>query len=282
MVRSLHKLFVSNLPWTANVSFDRKTGISQRETTFTSRNQNQMSNKVEDKFNLAANYIQSHHNNFNKNDLLQFYAFYKQSTVGELDINQQPRPSFFKLQERAKYDAWSNLGSMDKEKAMESYIDLLTKLVPTWIESEQKENRNSAGTFGVSISRPKFEDKIDEEIKSIKDFIRDGNVEKLKTLLKDVNQSELNAIDENGLGLIHWASDIGNEEILSIILNTKGIDVNLKDGEGQTALFYASSCGHKNCVQLLLKHEADKSIVDNEESSCLDVAYDDEIRMILK
>jgi len=95
-----------------------------------------MSNNVEETFNLAANFIQMHYHRltmFNKNDLLKFYSFYKQATVGVLDKQSQPRPSFFKLQERAKYDAWSSLGSMDKEQAMNSYIDLLTQLAPTWL-----------------------------------------------------------------------------------------------------------------------------------------------------
>jgi len=241
-----------------------------------------MSSNVEDEFNLAANYIQSHHHQFNKNDLLQFYAFYKQLTVGALDTSTQSRPQFYKIQERAKFDAWSALGTMSKEQAMQSYIDLLTTLTPEWSEDSADDRKASTGNFGISVSRPKNEAIIDDSEKSIEDFIREGNVNKLKELLTSVDPSELNTLDDNGLGLIHWASDRGNLEILQTILSTKGINVNLKDNEGQTALFYASSCGHKNCVQLLLNHGVDKDILDNEESSCLDVAYDDEIKNTLK
>lgn len=236
-----------------------------------------MTSNVEDKFNLAANFIQSNHHRFNKNDLLQFYAFYKQSTAG---INNQSRPSFFKIQERAKFDAWNELGFMDKTEAMNYYTNFLSKLMPTW-EEEVEEVKGSSGSFGASVSRPKFEDYIDDSEKSIEDFIRDGNSDKLNELLKNVDPTDLNSLDENGLGLIHWASDRGNLEILKIILNTKGIDIDLQDSEGQTALFYASSCGHKTCLQLLLARGANKEIVDNEETSCSDVAYDDEIKKIL-
>lgn len=236
-----------------------------------------MSSNVEDKFNLAADYIQSNHHRFNKSDLLQFYAFYKQSTAG---VNNQSRPSFFKLQERAKFDAWNALGSMQKSDAMESYVDLLSKLSPSW-EEDVAEDKGSSGSFGAAVSRPKFEDYIEDSEKSIEDFIRDGNTDKLKKLLKNVDPIDLNSLDENGLGLIHWASDRGNLEVLKIILTTKGIDIDLQDSEGQTALFYASSCGHKTCLQLLLDRGANKEIVDNEESSCTDVAYDEEIKKIL-
>lgn len=236
-----------------------------------------MSSNVEDKFNLAANFIQSNHHRFNKSDLLKFYAFYKQSTVG---VNNQSRPSFFKLQERGKFDAWNALGLMNTSEAMESYVGLLSKLMPDWEEIFADE-KGSSGSFGASVSRPKFEAYIDESEKSIEDFIREGNADKLKELLKNVEPAELNSLDDNGLGLIHWASDRGNVEVLKIILTTKGINVDLQDSEGQTALFYASSCGHKTCLQLLLDQGADKEIVDNEESSCADVAYDDEIRKVL-
>ena len=240
-----------------------------------------MSSNVEDRFNLAANFIQSHHQEFNKNDLLQFYAFYKQATVGVLDTSIHSRPSFFKLQERSKYDAWHFLGSMEKSEAMDSYINLLTKLVPSWAESFPDDEKGSSGSFGASVSRPKVDDFINESEKSIEDFVREGNIDKLQELLKEVDPVELNLLDENGLGLIHWASDRGNFDILKIILNTKGININLQDSEGQTALFYASSCGHKTCVKLLLDHGANKEILDNEESSCIDVAYDDETKKIL-
>lgn len=240
-----------------------------------------MSDPVEDKFNLAANFIQLNHQKFNKNQLLQFYAFYKQSTVGKLDTEKQSRPSFFKLQERAKYDAWCVLGDITKEESMKSYVDLLSELVPDWFE-ESSDSKGSGGNFGVTVSRMQVEEIIDDSEKSIEDFIRDGNTGRLKELLKDIQPVDLNCLDENGLGLIHWSSDRGNIDVLETILTTKGININLQDNEGQTALFYASSCGHKNCVELLLQHGADRDIVDNEESSCFDVAYDEEIKKILK
>lgn len=239
-----------------------------------------MSRTVEDKFNLAANFIQSHHHLFKKSDLLQFYAFYKQSTVGELDTKTQSRPSFFKVQERTKYDAWNALGSMEEGKAMESYIELLTKLSPDWIDKVE-DDKGSSGSFGgASVSRPKVEETIEDSDKSIEDFIREGNIEKLKELLSNIDPSELNTLDENGLGLIHWSADRGNPEVLKLVLNTKSINIDLQDSEGQTALFYASSCGHKDCIKLLLANGANKEIVDNEESSCRDVAYDDEIKKL--
>lgn len=241
---------------------------------------------IEEEFNLAANFIQSHHHEFSKENLLEFYAFYKQSTVGPLDLTKNPRPAFFKIQERAKHSAWAELKAMSQQDAMTNYVELLTRLKPEWISEELKDGKSSSsgggGSFGVAVSRCQQVDELLDEDKTIEDFLKEGNVETFKKLLADVDEDEINSLDENGLGLIHWACDRGNEAILAIILQTKGIDINLRDEEGQTALFYASSCGHAACLRLLLAHKADKSILDDDDRTCLDAAYDDEIRDILK
>lgn len=236
-----------------------------------------MPSNVEENFNLAANYIQSHHQEFDKTSLLQFYAFYKQATAGALDTATNARPSFFKLQERAKYDSWLALGSMNQSEAMQEYTKLLSTLKPQW----NGEGDGSSGSFGASVSRPKMEELLDDSEKSIEDFIKEANIEKLRELLATIDQTELNSLDDSGLGLIHWSSDRGNVEVLKLILDTKHIDIDLRDSDGQTALFYSSSCGHKACVELLLDRGANKGILDNDGNSCLDVAFDDEIKKIL-
>ncbi|KAG5684627.1 hypothetical protein PVAND_013849 [Polypedilum vanderplanki] len=240
-----------------------------------------MSEKEEDKFNLAANYIQSNHHKFNKDQLLKFYSFYKQATIGKLDPEQNPKPSFFKLNDRAKWEAWNSLKEMTQEEAMKEYVKLLTDIMPEWIDISEQNSDKSKHSFGVSVSRMKNEDElIDDADKTIEDFIKEGNVEKFKELLSSIE--DLNEIDEDsGLALIHWISDRGMDQILETFLSQKGIDVDLQDNEGSTALHYASSCGHTNCIKLLLNYGAKKDILDSEENSCIDVAYDDEIKKML-
>lgn len=53
-------------------------------------------------------------------DLLKLYALYKQSTLGPCT---GPRPSFFDVQGRYKYDAWRELGEMSRTQAMQNYIE---------------------------------------------------------------------------------------------------------------------------------------------------------------
>jgi len=60
------------------------------------------------------------------NILLQLYAFYKQSTAGDVNIDSPDDP--FDFVANAKFNAWKGLKGKTKEIAMQEYIDLVTKL----------------------------------------------------------------------------------------------------------------------------------------------------------
>uniref|UniRef100_A0A3Q2FPD6 ACB domain-containing protein n=1 Tax=Cyprinodon variegatus TaxID=28743 RepID=A0A3Q2FPD6_CYPVA len=57
--------------------------------------------------------------------MLKFYSYYKQATVGPCNI---PRPGFWDVVGKAKWDAWNSLGEMPEEEAMAAYVDQM-KLV---------------------------------------------------------------------------------------------------------------------------------------------------------
>lgn len=59
-------------------------------------------------------------------DLLALYANFKQATDGDADGN---RPGMTEFIARAKYDAWAALNGTSKEDAMQSYVDLVNRLV---------------------------------------------------------------------------------------------------------------------------------------------------------
>ncbi|XP_067929624.1 acyl-CoA-binding domain-containing protein 4-like isoform X1 [Watersipora subatra] len=58
--------------------------------------------------------------------MLKFYAFYKQATKGACTA---PRPGFWDVVGKAKWDAWSSLGTMSSEDAMRGYVAELTQIV---------------------------------------------------------------------------------------------------------------------------------------------------------
>jgi len=53
---------------------------------------------------------------------LEFYALYKQATVGDASGK---RPGMMDFVGRAKYDAWAKLEGSSKDQAMQQYIDKL-------------------------------------------------------------------------------------------------------------------------------------------------------------
>lgn len=57
--------------------------------------------------------------------MLQLYALYKQSTVGNVT---GARPGFMDMVGQAKYDAWTKVKGLSKEQAMQQYIDLVERL----------------------------------------------------------------------------------------------------------------------------------------------------------
>ncbi|KAI9090977.1 acyl-CoA-binding protein [Phlyctochytrium arcticum] len=55
------------------------------------------------------------------NKKVELYAYYKQAIVGKCNI--PVRPGWFDIAGRYKWDAWSRLGDMPKELAMQHYME---------------------------------------------------------------------------------------------------------------------------------------------------------------
>ncbi|XP_043464741.1 acyl-CoA-binding domain-containing protein 5 [Leptopilina heterotoma] len=87
---------------------------------------------VEEKFNAAVNVIKSLPKNGAyqpSNELmLRFYSYYKQATEGPCS---NPKPAFWEVVKKAKWDAWTRLGNMSRTEAMNNYVDELKKIVET-------------------------------------------------------------------------------------------------------------------------------------------------------
>ncbi|XP_061396883.1 acyl-CoA-binding domain-containing protein 6 [Musca vetustissima] len=225
-------------------------------------------------FTKATQQVQKTHDKIVPSDLLQLYGLFKQATVGSCNTT---KPGMFSMQARAKWSAWQELGSMSSEEAKQRYVEKVKELFPQWYDAVQKgENNKISGGGGTgwvvhSVEMPPTdsEDNKPDEEKTIFDFVKDRNFQKVEELLR---KSDLEQLDDSGLGLIHWATDANDISILSLLLSS-GCPVDLRDAEDQqTALHYAASCGHAECVRLLLQYGADRMALDADGKSCIDVA----------
>ncbi|XP_030022254.1 acyl-CoA-binding domain-containing protein 5 isoform X2 [Manduca sexta] len=87
---------------------------------------------LEEKFNAAVNVIRSLPKSGSyqpSNELmLRFYSYFKQATEGPCD---KPKPGFWDVVNRAKWESWNKLGNMTRDEAMQAYVDELHKIVET-------------------------------------------------------------------------------------------------------------------------------------------------------
>ncbi|XP_053621255.1 acyl-CoA-binding domain-containing protein 5 isoform X2 [Plodia interpunctella] len=60
--------------------------------------------------------------------MLRFYSYFKQATDGPCN---KPKPGFWDVVNRAKWESWSRLGNMPKDEAMQAYVEELHKIVET-------------------------------------------------------------------------------------------------------------------------------------------------------
>ena len=58
-------------------------------------------------------------------ELLELYALFKQSSVGDA---KGERPGMLDFKGRAKFDAWAAKKGVSADSAMKSYVELVTKL----------------------------------------------------------------------------------------------------------------------------------------------------------
>eukprot|EP00029_Vermamoeba_vermiformis_P010579 TRINITY_DN5591_c0_g1_i1.p1 TRINITY_DN5591_c0_g1~~TRINITY_DN5591_c0_g1_i1.p1 ORF type:complete len:241 (+),score=66.70 TRINITY_DN5591_c0_g1_i1:72-794(+) len=219
---------------------------------------------VEDSFKKATEFVSIAKFKASNDDKLKLYGYFKQATVGPCNV---PKPGFLYFEEKAKWDKWNSLGTMNKDEAMEQYVKTLTALVPDWQSSDYKpaSGSDSGGSGMKAVSRMQQEE---EGTSEVWDWVRKGDLFKLKECLdKGVN---IDAKDEEGRTPLHWAADGGHLAIATELL-TRSASVNNQDNEGQTPLHYACSCEQEDLIALLLKHKADVNIKDKSGESPLDI-----------
>lgn len=78
-----------------------------------------------DDFNTAVSKSKELTKRPSNEELLDLYALFKQATEGDVTGE---RPGGFDFKAIAKFDAWASKKGMAKEKAMQDYILLVSKL----------------------------------------------------------------------------------------------------------------------------------------------------------
>ncbi len=77
-----------------------------------------------------------------------------------------------------------------------------------------------------------------------------GRVDEVERLL--ARGAPVNWTDSDGWTALHWACNNNYPDVVKILTQQDGIDVNVQDTYKDTPLHYACYCGYLKCVQLLM------------------------------
>jgi acyl-CoA-binding protein len=225
---------------------------------------------LEETFSRAAKYLQTLVSELDSGQLLAFYGLYKQATVGSCDI---PRPNWYQVQAKHKWEAWKNLGDMSRETAMADYIHAIAKINPSWEEEAKTDTSAWISVSKLSITDAELRD-VD---KTFLDWVKEGNDAKVREILSG-KPTLVNTPDYDGLLPIHWAADRNHVRVMEQLI-ANGANVNSQDEDGQTPLHYAACCGHTEAVKYLLSIGA-QYITDNDGVTPKDIADEQVVALL--
>ncbi|CAG9465746.1 unnamed protein product [Pedinophyceae sp. YPF-701] len=218
---------------------------------------------LEDRFQLAADYLPSIVERVPDAQKLEMYGFYKQAMEGQCGA---PKPGMFDFKGKAKWEAWSKLGDMGKYEAMLGYVETLTSIEPHWeanIEEAQGKPKKAYGpVFSSLIAHDDDDDDEPPEGSTpLHNAVRTGDLAAVqRELQRDPQQAS--AADVEGYTPLHLAADSGAEDVVRALL-ASGADANARDAEGQTPLHCAVLGEHEGVTRALLDCGGDAGAPDN-------------------
>ncbi|KAF0704611.1 hypothetical protein As57867_007285, partial [Aphanomyces stellatus] len=95
-----------------------------------------------------------------------------------------------------------------------------------------------------------------------------GHAEVVRILL-DYGGIDINLVSKSGKSALMYASENGHGKVVRMLLDHDGVDINLVNKFGKSALMYASENGHAEAVRMLLNHGVDINVVNEYGKSAL-------------
>lgn len=244
---------------------------------------NNIPSDLDSLFDTAIKRVSSSHGLSNET-LLELYGLFKTATVGKCDTK---RPGMFDFVGRSKWDRWCKISSqINSLEAKQRYIKLVKEVEDASIPTKS----SSAAAHFVHVSTMSTQEPAitsSTQIETPLDAVQLGDLKALQAMYRD-NQSILSFRTEDeddgsggAVSLLHFAADCGNIEIVNWLINEVGMGVNVKDGMGQTPLFYAIVCRQTAIIRLLTELGASWDIEDKEGLTPKALALEEELNDLI-
>lgn len=213
---------------------------------------------IRERFNSCVQHMKDRLSKLPQSSQLDFYALYKQASLGDVDEYMAHPPPLYDLVARAKYKAWKSVQGMARSAAMQEYIDKAVHF---------------EFTRSMLVS-----DDDDENFELEGDAVMDmnGMGNRPSTLVVERTKEEEAADFEDDKAYpLHAAARDNQLAVLERLLQEGGDnkrDPDELDSSGQTALHLAADAGHPECIKVLVEHGANVQASDNDGISVLQAA----------
>lgn len=258
-------------------SKDEKDNTSESTSTGTKNKANDKSKESSDvdalileRFESCVQHMKKEIGQIPQSSQLEFYALYKQATLGEVDdffgppgSGKEPLPASYNLVAKAKYDAWKKVSGMSRNAAMQQYID----------KAVHYEFTRSIMIVGDENGVDNENDSLEGDDDGVMNF--SGMGLRQSTLAGDDGAESTRNMNESSKNITHPLHEAArNNDVAKLkkLLKEAIHGPDEKDEAGQTALHLAADAGHPACIQVLVKHGANVHAADNDGISVLQAA----------
>jgi acyl-CoA-binding protein len=276
---------------TSNTGNDNGDGVLTA-TAGTSTTTHATTPSLPERFSNAEQYVKREGTKLGlgNTDLLELYSYFKQVQKGPCGV---PEPSFFSgMEKKAKWTAWKQLADMTKQQAMEAYVNKVTSVAGAAWENNDGSSESKAVTssnggssgrgrpqgLGLNVSTMAAGQQANDgttfgdwkSLGGLHAAAKNGSLDDVRQLLS--SGMDINMQNEEGMTALHWACENGHAEIVSLLLdNNAKMDIQERN-DNMTALHFAIP--FTEVAELLIVAGADVDAKDNDGVSCIDMCDD--------
>ena len=84
-----------------------------------------------------------------------------------------------------------------------------------------------------------------------------------KLLLSSHSTPLVNLRDKDGNSSLHLASSAGFKDVVKLLGDAEGVDVDIKDNNGRTPLHWAAATGHTAVTRVLVNAKSNPMVLDS-------------------